>query len=415
MPLADRIRPKNLDELAGQTHLLAPGKPLRAIIESGDVPNMIFYGSSGVGKTTLADIIADRTNMRLRKLNGTSASTADIKAVIAESKSLLGYGGILLYLDEIQYLNKKQQQSLLEHIENGDVTMIASTTENPFFYVYGAILSRCTVFEFKPLSPEEAAPAVRRGFALSGANDVSDEVIRVIAEGCGGDVRKALNAAELCVLTASGGEITAETARGLIQKSSMKYDRSGDEHYDILSAFQKSVRGSDENAALHYLARLILAGDLPSICRRLLVTAAEDIGPAYPNAIAIAKACVDSALQLGFPEARIPLAEAVIVLCTAPKSNSAVIAIDGAIADIEAGKTGEIPRQLQNKHCDGAGAAVKGQHYLYPHDYPNGYVKQQYLPDILKDRVYYKFGDNKNERAARAYRERITGGGEREL
>jgi putative ATPase len=400
-----------LDDIVGQTHLLAPGKPLRAIIESGNIPSMVFYGPSGAGKTTLAGIIADKASMRLCRLNGTSASSADIKGVVAQSKGLLGYGGTLLYLDEIQYLNKKQQQILLEHIESGDVTLIAATTENPYFYVYGAVLSRCAVFEFKPISPEEAMPAVRRGFALSGVNGVSDGVVRVIASRCAGDVRRALGVVELCVLAASGGEITEETAREAAGKSAARYDRAGDEHYDILSAFQKSIRGSDENAALHYLARLILAGDLPSICRRLVVTAAEDIGLAYPNAISVVKACVDCALQLGFPEARIPLAEAVILLCTAPKSNSAVVAIDGAIADIQAGAAGEIPRRLQNKHCDGEGAAEKGQHYLYPHDFPGNYVKQQYLPDALKDRVYYTFGDNKTERAAGAYRRQITGGG----
>ncbi|MGN0597076.1 MAG: replication-associated recombination protein A [Ruminiclostridium sp.] len=414
MPLADKIRPHSLDEIVGQTHLLGEGKPLRRIIESGHIPNMIFYGSSGIGKTTVANIIADKTNMSLYKLNGTSASTADIKEIINERNSFSACNGILLYLDEIQYLNKKQQQSLLEYIENGEITLIASTTENPYFYIYNAILSRSTVFEFKPVKPDEIIPALKRGFKIAAEENgaevtVDDEVYQHIAYGCGGDVRKAINTVELCMLTSADGHITLDTAQQLTQRSSMKYDRDGDQHYDILSAFQKSIRGSDENAALHYLARLIVAGDLPSICRRLLVIAAEDIGLAFPNAMPVVKACVDSALQLGFPEARIPLAEAVILLATSPKSNSAYVAINAAMADVEAGKTGDFPRHLQNKHYDGADAKIKGQHYLYPHDYPNHYVEQQYLPDEIRDRVYYEFGDNKLERSAKEYRDKIKG------
>jgi putative ATPase len=320
----------------------------------------------------------------------------------------MGRGGILLYLDEIQYFNKKQQQSLLEFIENGDITLIAATTENPYFYVYGAILSRSTVFEFKPLTAEEVIPAIKRGFELSGINNVAEDIVQIIAQGTGGDVRKALNAVEL--LAVYDGVITPEAARELSQKAAIKYDRAGDAHYDILSAFQKSIRGSDENAALHYLARLLAAGDLPSACRRLLVTASEDIGLAFPNAIAIVKACVDSALQLGLPEARIPLAQAVILLCTSPKSNSAYLAIDKALADVEAGLAGDFPRQLQNKHFDGSDVKNKGQHYLYPHDYPNHFVAQQYLPDEIKDKTYYEFGDNKMEQAAREYRRKIKSG-----
>jgi putative ATPase len=405
MPLANKIRPASLDEIAGQSHLIGAGKPLRQIIESmesgdsGQIPCMLFYGPSGVGKTTVANIIAAKTDMSFHKLNGTSANTADIRAIIAQSNSLMNTDGTLLYLDEIQYLSKKQQQSLLEFIEDGSITLIASTTENPYFYVYNAILSRCTVFEFKPLTSEEIEPVVRRGFAV-GRDDLgtppSDEVIRIIAQGCGGDVRKSLNAVELCMLM---GEVTEETARNLVQKSSMRYDRAGDEHFDTLSAFHKSIRGSDENAALHYLAKLIVADDLPSICRRLLCVASEDIGLAYPNAITIVKACVDSALQLGFPEARLPLSQAVILLCTSPKSNSAYSAIDAALADVRAGKGGGFPRHLQNVHCDN-----QQQNYLYPHDYPNCYVQQQYLPDSLKSRVYYEFGDNKIEQAALEYR-----------
>ena len=414
MPLADSVRPKTLDDVVGQKHILGQGKPLRRIIESGKIPNMIFYGSSGIGKTTVANIIANSTDMNLHKLNGTNCSTADIKDIISSGGTFSFGKGALLYLDEIQYLNKRQQQSLLEYIENGDITLIASTTENPYFYIYNAILSRSTVFEFKPVEKDDIVPAIKRALSIAETEMklsyiVEEGVYEYIALGCGGDVRKAINTIELCILAAENNNINLELAKQLTQKSSMKYDRNGDQHYDILSAFQKSIRGSDENAALHYLARLIVAGDLPSICRRLLVIAAEDVGLAYPMAITITKACVDSALQLGFPEARIPLAEAVILLATAPKSNSAYSAIDMAIADVEAGNTGDFPRHLQNKHFDGEGAAIKGQHYLYPHDYPNHYVEQQYLPDNIKERVYYKYGENKFEQAAFEYRKKIKG------
>lgn len=412
MPLADRIRPSELDEVVGQRHILAPGKPLYNIISRGKIPNMIFYGPSGVGKTTVANIIAKKTSMSLFRLNGTQASTSDIKDIVGNIGTLAGAGGILLFLDEIQYLNKKQQQTLLEYIENGDITLIASTTENPYFYVYSAILSRCTVFEFKQITAEDILPAVNRAFMLMGeemntAFTVEDGVAEHIAYGCGGDVRKATNTVELCCLSSENNLITMETAKLLTQKSSMNYDRDGDKHYDILSGLQKSIRGSDENAALHYAARLLSAGDITSLCRRLLVIASEDVGLAYPMAVPIVKACVDSALQLGLPEARIPLGEAVILLATSPKSNSAYLAINSAMKDVEDGKTGDIPRHLQNKHYDGEGAEVKGQHYLYPHDYPNHYVEQQYLPDAIKDRIYYEFGDNKLEQQAKAYRDKI--------
>ena len=412
MPLADRIRPATLDDVVGQSHLIGKNRPLSKIIESGRIPNMIFYGPSGVGKTTVARIIAESANMRLHKLNGTSASTGDIKSVVSEVDTFLGSNGILLYLDEIQYLNKKQQQSLLEYIEDGSITLIASTTENPYFYVYNAILSRSTVFEFKPVQPEELERAVRRGFRLmteeTGVEyQLDDEAVKYICRGCGGDVRKSLNTVELCALTCTDGKITPELAQELTQRSNMRYDRDGDQHYDLLSALQKSIRGSDENAALHYAARLMEAGDIISLSRRLLVIASEDIGLAYPQAVPIVKACVDSAMQLGLPEARIPLAEAVILLATAPKSNSAYKAITAAMEDIKEGAAYEFPRQLQNVHCDGEGAAVKGQHYLYPHDYPNHWVKQQYLPDPIKDHVYYEYGDNKLENAAREYWSRI--------
>lgn len=415
-PLADKIRPKTLADVVGQEHILAEGKPLRKIIDSGTVPNMIFYGPSGVGKTTVARIIAENCGMSLYKLNGTNASISDIKDVVADIGTFGSENGILLYLDEIQYLNKKQQQSLLEYIENGDITLIASTTENPYFSVYNAVISRSTVFEFKPVTAEQLIPAIKRGFRIiaeeSGNTiNVTDDVCRSIAYGCGGDVRKAMNTVELCVLCGviSDGTVTVteESLSILVQRSNMRYDRDGDQHYDILSALQKSIRGSDENAALHYAARLIEAGDIISLCRRLLVIAAEDVGLAYPQAIVVTKACVDSALQLGLPEARIPLAEAIILLATAPKSNSAESAIDAALADVRSCDALEFPRHLQNKHFDGKGAAVVGQHYLYPHDYPNHYVKQQYLPDALADRIYYNFGENKTEQAALQYRRKI--------
>lgn len=415
-PLADRIRPKTLDDVVGQEHILAAGKPLRRIIESGSVPNMIFYGPSGVGKTTVARIIAENCGMTLYKLNGTNASLSDIKDVVADIGTFGTENGILLYLDEIQYLNKKQQQSLLEYIENGDITLIASTTENPYFSIYNAVISRSTVFEFKPVTAEQLIPAVGRAFRLIAEErgvtiEADDPVISRIAYSCGGDVRKAINTAELAVMCGEIGEgsvrVTEESLDILAQRSNMRYDRDGDQHYDILSALHKSVRGSDENAALHYAARLIEAGDIISLCRRLLCIACEDVGLAYPQAIVVTKACVDSALQLGLPEAKLPIAEAVILLATAPKSNSGVMAIDAALADVKSCDALDFPRHLQNVHYDGEGAKIKGQHYLYPHNFPNHYVRQQYLPDALADRVYYEFGDNKQEQSAYLYRKKI--------
>ena len=417
-PLADRIRPKTLDEVVGQRHLLAPGKALRSIIESGEIPNMVFYGPSGVGKTTVASIIAKHTHKRLCKLNGTTASTADIRDVIASTNTLEGINGVLLYLDEIQYFNKKQQQTLLEFIENGSITLIASTTENPYFYVYNAILSRSTVFEFKPVESADVVPAVERAFTLledEEGEPISREegVCEYIATACGGDVRKAMNAVELCCLSARRVEgvrmVSMDLARELTQRSAMRYDREGDEHYDIISAFQKSMRGSDPDAAIHYLARLLVAGDLASACRRLMVCACEDVGLAWPQIIPIVKAAVDAAMMVGLPEARLPLADAVILVATAPKSNTAHNAIIAAMADVEKGKVGSIPRQLQNKHYDSAEIKKKGQFYKYPHEYPNRWVEQQYLPDILKDTRYYEYGDNKNEQAFKAYWEKIKG------
>ncbi len=415
-PLADRIRPRTLDEIVGQKHLLSEGMALRNIIDSGIIPNLIFYGPSGVGKTTLAAYIAQKTDMTLRKLNGTTASTADLKEIFRELDGFAGLNGVLLYLDEIQYFNKKQQQTLLEYIENGKITLIASTTENPYFYVYNAILSRCTVFEFKPVPDTEIKRAVERAFAvLSEENSIQavidEKTLKIICNACGGDVRKAINSAELSYIAAQTVDgkklITEETARQLTQRSAMRYDRDGDEHYDILSAYQKSMRGSDTDAALHYLARLLSAGDLISACRRLMVCACEDVGLAYPNLIPIVKACVDIAMAVGLPEARIPLADAVIMVCNSPKSNSGEQAIDKALADVKAGRTGPIPRQLQNKHFDGEDNPNKGQFYLYPHDYPNHYVEQQYIPDILLGKRYYTYGDNKNEQAFKAYWDKI--------
>ena len=420
-PLADRIRPERLDEIVGQEHILGKGKLLYKIFESGEVPNMIFYGPPGIGKTTVARMLAKRADKKLCKLNGTTASTADIKSIIENLGSLEGLNGTLLYLDEIQYLNKKQQQTLLEFIEDGRISLIASTTENPYFYIYSAILSRCTVFEFKPVDPKEVERALLKAKdELEKEYNVKivdeDGVIEYISKACGGDVRKAINALEICGISGVGREdgkrevkLLLEDAKTVSQRNSARYDRDGDVHYDILSAFQKSIRGSDENAALHYLARLLAAGDLISPCRRMLVTASEDIGLAYPNAIAVVKACVDSAMQLGLPEARIPLAEAVIFLCTLPKSNSAVCAIDAAMSDIEKGEYSDVPQHLKDSHYSGAKKLGRGTEYKYPHSFPNHYVEQQYLPDKIKDKKYYEFGDNKTEAAAFEYRKKLLG------
>ena len=416
-PLADRIRPTAVEEVFGQRHLLGEGRLLRKIIESSEVPNMIFYGPSGVGKTTVANIIASRTGRRIYKLNATNASVADIKGIAASLGGIDTMNGVLLYLDEIQNFNKKQQQSLLEFMENGKITLIASTTENPYFYVYNAVLSRSVVFEFRPIAAEDVRAALERGIHILTEKDykgltVDPMAVEHIANTSNGDIRKALNVLEICILAASPDaqghlHVELETAEQAVQRKAIRHDKDGDSHYDIVSAFQKSMRGSDPDAAVYYLARLLEAGDMQSACRRLLVTAAEDVGLAYPQAITIVKSCIDAALQLGLPEARIPLAEAVILIATAPKSNSAIMAVDAAMEDLSKMDTGYVPNHLRDRHYSGAEKMGHGQGYQYVHEYAGHYVKQQYLPDEIKDRVYYRPGENKNERAAKEYWDRI--------
>ncbi|MBR7150086.1 MAG: replication-associated recombination protein A [Oscillospiraceae bacterium] len=414
-PLADEIRPKSLDEVVGQKHLIGENGVLRRLIESGTSANMIFYGPSGTGKTTIANIIAARTNKTLHRLNATTASLQDVKDIIADVGTLLAPGGILLYLDEIQYFNKKQQQSLLEFMENGSITLIASTTENPYFYIYNALLSRSSVFEFKQVDAQDLLPAVERALGILKERSPlplrwEEDLPKQIALQVGGDVRKAINTCEILYESAPTvkGELllTSENALQLSQRSAMRYDKGGDAMYDIASALMKSLRGSDVDAALHYLARFLEAGDLITPCRRLLCSASEDVGMAYPQAISIVKACVDTAMQLGLPEAQLPLAQAAILLATAPKSNSVVESIGAAMADVRAGKTGDIPRQLQNVHAETTGLET-GQNYKYPHSYHNHWVRQQYLPDAIKNVKYYHYGDNKTEQAAARYWEEI--------
>ena len=410
-PLADLLRPQTLDEVYGQEHILGKGAVLRRLIDSGNIPNMVFYGPSGTGKTTVANIIAKQTNRTLYKLNATTASTADIKEIVSQLDTFMAPNGVLLYLDEIQSFNKKQQQSLLEHIENGKITLIASTTENPYFYVFNAILSRSTVFEFKQISASAALQAVRRAVsfmeqrtALTAAPE--DGALEYIASSCGGDLRKAMNAVE--VLFSAGipqdGKLplTLADAKEVTQKSALRADRDGDNYYDLLSALHKSIRGSDPDAACHYLARLLEAGQMPSACRRLMCVAAEDVGLAYPQILPIVNACVDMALKLGMPEARLPLADAAVLMATSPKSNSAYLAIDAALDDVRKGKSGDFPRHLQNVHADSY-TMEREQGYLYPHNYPNHWVKQQYLPDELAGTRYYEYGPNKLEQAAKQY------------
>lgn len=416
-PLADFLRPQSLEDVFGQEHILGEGAVLRRLIASGKIPNMIFYGPSGTGKTTVANIIAKQTNRLLYKLNATTASTADIKQIVSQLDTFMAPNGVLLYLDEIQSFNKKQQQSLLEHIENGKITLIASTTENPYFYVYSAILSRSTVFEFKQISAEAALKAVKRAIANMEERtalkaEPEEGALEYVAASCGGDLRKAMNAVEVLfsvgVTEGSCLHITLEDAKTVSQKSAMRADRDGDSHYDLLSALQKSIRGSDPDAAVHYLARLLEAGQMQSACRRLMVIAAEDVGLAFPQIISIVNACVDMALKLGMPEARIPLGDAAILMATSPKSNSGHIALDQALEDIKKGKSGDFPRHLQNMHAD-TYTMEREQGYLYPHDYPNHWVQQQYLPDRLVGTVYYQYGDNKMEQAAKHYWDLIKG------
>ena len=406
-PLADLMRPESLEEMVGQSHLLGKNALFRKVIESGAVPNMIFYGPPGTGKTTAANIIAKKANKTLYRLNGTTASTDDIKKVIGDINSLLTNNGILLYLDEIQYLNKKQQQSLLEFVESGDITLIASTTENPYFYIYPALLSRCTVFEFKSVTAAEIKKAILRAADKLNVK-IDSDALDLLALGSNGDVRKSLNNLEfLAKSLGKTRKITKKLVEELIDRANIAYDRSEDKHFDNLSALMKSLRGSDPDAAIFYLAKMLEAGDLQAAARRLLCSASEDVGMAYPNIIPLVKACVDTALQLGLPEARLPLANACILIATAPKSNSGILAIDSALADVRAGKGIGVPRTLQNTHYDGADASIKGQHYVYPHNYPHHWVAQQYLPDDIRQAKYYVYQDNKYEQALKEYWEKI--------
>ena len=415
-PLADRLRPISINDIVGQDHILSKGKPLRNLIDNGYIPNLIFYGPPGTGKTTLAKIIANRTNKSLKKLNGTTASTSDIRDIVNELDTFAAPNGILLYLDEIQYFNKKQQQTLLEFMENGKITLIASTTENPYFYIYNAILSRSTVFEFKLASAINIHQALNRAikFLEKESNEtieIDDQALKKISTFSIGDVRKAINTLEICILSSqlknNKRKISLQDISNMLNFSYFRYDKKGDEHYDTLSAFQKSMRGSDPDAAIHYLARLIEANDLISICRRLLVCACEDVGLAYPQIMPIVHACTSIAMQVGLPEARIPLANAVIMICNAPKSNSAYQAINKALSDIENGKSGAIPRNLQNMHFDGADVENKGQFYKYPHDFEHNWIAQDYLPSNLLGVKYYSPGDNKTEQAFKSYWDKI--------
>ena len=419
-PLADLVRPTELDEVCGQEHILGKNKILDRIIKSGHISNMIFYGPPGTGKTTVANIIAKKAGKRFYKLNATNASLKDIQDITKELDTFLGMNGVVLYLDEIQNFNKKQQQSLLEYIEDGRITLIASTTENPYFYIFKAILSRTTIFEFKPVGEKDIKKALDRAITLISKEyneiciKVTNEAKEYLAAYCNGDVRKALNGLEVALNSTKPNDdkeilIDLEAAKDSTQSKVIAFDMDGDSHYDILSAFQKSIRGSDADGAIHYLARLIKGGDLISICRRLQVIASEDIGLAYPQAAFIVKSLVDSARELGFPEARIPLAEATILLATSPKSNSSYVAIDRALDDLENITIDDIPMHLKDAHYGGASKLGRGIEYKYPHKYENHYVKQQYLPDNIKNKVYYEYGDNKIEKTMKEYWSRIKG------
>ena len=396
---ADSIRPKSFDDIVGQDHLFGERGVVRRMISSGRLTNMIFFGPPGTGKTTAAEIIAKGADMAFHRINATTASLSDVKEILGTTDNIFSRGGILLYIDEIQYFNRKQQQALLEYIEDGRVTLIASTTENPHFYIYNAIISRSSLFEFKPVKPEACIGALKRAMsyldAQSGQNkEVSDEVLLYIAKSTSGDVRHAIGVLENAYFSAEG-EITREVVDEF-NVGIGNFDT--DTHFDLLSCLQKSIRGSDPDATMFYLAKLLSAGELISVCRRLQVIANEDVGLAYPQAAAIVRAQCESAKELGMPEARIPLANAAILLATAPKSNSAYNAMNAAVADIEAGLGNAVPPHLQSPLFKG---------YKYPHDYPNHYVKQQYLPTDIKDKKYYVFGDNKTESAAGAYAEMI--------
>lgn len=413
VPLAEKVRPKNLQEFFGQSHIIGQGKVLSRIIESGSIRNMVFYGPPGTGKTTLANIIADKTGKRFYKLNATNASIKDIKEIIEDTRTLMGSKGVMLYLDEIQNFDKKRQQSLLEFIENGTITLIASTADNPYFCIYKAILSRSMVFEFKPLSTYDMLKGLNRAVDIlkkDAAGLVCDsDALEHIAETSGGDLRRAINVLETTFSTCDSMHITKEWASECLKAGVLNYDRDGDSHYDALSYLQKSIRGSDPDAAILALAILVKGGDLLSICRRLLVISCEDVGLAAPQCISIVKSCTDAAQQIGFPEAKIPLAHAVIYLATAPKSNSAVSAISSALSDLDTKDVGEIPAYLRDGHYEGAKDLGRMQGYKYPHDYPNNYVDQQYMPDNLKGRKYYVPGKNKMEQAADEYWAKIKG------
>lgn len=402
-PLADKLRPTSFDEVVGQTHLVGTNGIVRKLVENGRIPNMIFYGPPGVGKTTVANIIAKSSDMQLYKLNATTASLADIKDVIASSENMFSSKGTLLYLDEIQYFNRKQQQSLLEFLENGKITLIASTTENPYYCIYKAIISRSSVFEFKSVTGADCVPMLKRALNVlntefSTDKNVSDSVLLGLANSCAGDVRMSISILENAFYIADD-EITEDTVKDLKPSVVGHFDRDGDVHYDLLSCLQKSIRGSDPDAAVFYLAKLLAMGDIISVSRRLQVIASEDIGCAYPLAGVITHSLTESAKEIGLPEAAIPLANAVCILATAPKSNSSYMAYHLANEDISRGLGVEIPEHLQSPLFKG---------YKYPHNYENHYVKQDYLPKDLVGRKYYKFGDNKTEQAAKAYFEFIT-------